>query len=82
MKGITGTLGISYGSVYDIVHDSLGCCKVSCQWVPKLNDVHKGKPTVMSLNHLEHYVQDGDSFLELIVTGDETWVLHYTPETK
>jgi len=28
------------------------------------------------------YGQEGDDFLKCIVTGDETWVHYYTPETK
>jgi hypothetical protein len=26
--------------------------------------------------------QEGDEFLDSIVTGDETWVCHHTPESK
>jgi len=28
------------------------------------------------------YAQEGDEFLDSIVTGDETWVSHHTPESK
>ncbi|KAL4126639.1 hypothetical protein QTP88_010851 [Uroleucon formosanum] len=35
-----------------------------------------------SREFLERYELDGDNFLKSIVTGDETWVAHYTPETK
>jgi hypothetical protein len=38
LKLISEELGISYGNIYDIVHDSLGYRKVSCRWVPKLLD--------------------------------------------
>jgi hypothetical protein len=31
---------------------------------------------------LQRYKQHGEAFLSRIVTGDETWVLHYTPESK
>jgi len=31
---------------------------------------------------LTHYAQEGDEFLDSIVTGDETWVFHHTPEFK
>ncbi|KAL4091367.1 hypothetical protein QTP88_026069 [Uroleucon formosanum] len=34
------------------------------------------------LEFLERYELDGDNFLKSIVTGDKTWVAHYTPETK
>lgn len=36
----------------------------------------------MSKHFLERYRQEGDSFLRSIMTGDETWVFHYDPETK
>ena len=26
--------------------------------------------------------REGDEFQDSVVTGDETWVFHYTPETK
>jgi histone-lysine N-methyltransferase SETMAR len=32
--------------------------------------------------HLVRYREEGDNFLQRIVTGDETWVHHYQPETK
>jgi len=34
------------------------------------------------LRFLTHYAQEGDEFLDSIVTGDETWVFHHTPESK
>jgi hypothetical protein len=36
----------------------------------------------ISSHHLAHYRKEGDNFLQQIVTGDETWVYHYQPETK
>jgi hypothetical protein len=35
-----------------------------------------------ALTFLERYHRDGDKFLDYIVTGDETWVSHFTPESK
>ncbi|GFQ92303.1 uncharacterized protein TNCT_390711 [Trichonephila clavata] len=31
---------------------------------------------------LQLYHEDGDEFLDRIVTDDETWVSHFSPETK
>jgi hypothetical protein len=31
---------------------------------------------------LQHYEEHGEAFLSRTVTGDETWVFHYTPESK
>jgi hypothetical protein len=35
-----------------------------------------------SLMLLQHYEENGEEFLSIIVTEDETWVFHYTPESK
>ncbi|KAJ9575996.1 hypothetical protein L9F63_007096, partial [Diploptera punctata] len=57
--------------------------KVSARWVPKnLTDDHKGQRMMASLDHLTRYTAQGHDFLEGIVTGDESWAYHYTPETK
>jgi hypothetical protein len=45
-------------------------------------DAHKEKHMVATLTFLECYHKDGDDFLDHIVTGDETWIAHITPETK
>jgi len=34
------------------------------------------------LKFLTCYTQEGDEFLDSIVTGDETWVFHHTPESS
>jgi hypothetical protein len=31
---------------------------------------------------LQHYEEHGQAFLSRTVTGDETWVYHYTPDSK
>ena len=35
-----------------------------------------------ALIFLQWYHDDGNKFLDQIITGDETWVAHITPETK
>ncbi|PSN38676.1 hypothetical protein C0J52_08896 [Blattella germanica] len=64
---------ISYGAVYDIVHENLKFHKVSARWVPKnLTDDHKGQRMMASLDHLTQYTAHGHDFLEAIVTGNES----------
>jgi hypothetical protein len=53
------------------------------RWVPKiLMDDHKTKRMGYGLKLLTCYAQEGKEFLDSIVTGDETWVFHHTPESK
>jgi hypothetical protein len=35
-----------------------------------------------ALKFLMRYTQEGDAFLDYIVTGDETWVFHHPHELK
>jgi hypothetical protein len=61
---------------------ALGYWKVSARWVPKeLTEHHKAQQMGVSLNNLLCYQEDL-AFLDKIVTWDETWVHHITPETK
>jgi hypothetical protein len=76
-------LNISIGSAYSVVHDNLQFHKVCARWVPKaLMDEHKRMRLDVCSHHLAHYHEEGDNFLQRIITGDETWVHHYQPETK
>ncbi|KAK7575531.1 hypothetical protein V9T40_011817 [Parthenolecanium corni] len=70
-------------SIRTIVYDKLRYRKLSARWVPKLlTDVHKNQRQGAALEFLSRYEAEGVDLLERIVTGDETWVYHYTPEQK
>jgi hypothetical protein len=43
-----------------------------------LTDEHDHKLMGAALSFLEHYHREGDEFLDHIITGDETWIGHYT----
>ncbi|GBN95292.1 Mariner Mos1 transposase [Araneus ventricosus] len=47
-----------------------------------LMDVHKTKRFGSTLTFLTRYSEEGNEFLNKIVTGDENWVCHVTPESK
>jgi hypothetical protein len=47
-----------------------------------LTDDHKTKSMGAALNCLVRYHNEGEEFLNHIVTGDETWFSHVTPENK
>lgn len=74
---------VSRSVIYAIVSEQLHYKKICARWVPKmLTDEHKTKRLAHALSFLERYDKEGDEFLSHIVTGDETWVSYYTPETK
>jgi histone-lysine N-methyltransferase SETMAR len=47
-----------------------------------LTEVHKTQRMASALTFLQHYYDEGDKFLDKIVTGDETWVKFVNVETK
>ena len=56
VKDIAMELGISYGSVHDILHDTLGFRKVAARWVPRcLAEDHKANRMMTCLDHLESF---------------------------
>ncbi|XP_057658478.1 histone-lysine N-methyltransferase SETMAR-like [Diorhabda carinulata] len=76
-------VGISYGSTYSILSEELGYRKVCARWVPRLLTVdQKLNRFQVCKRLLARFREEGDPFLSHIVTCDETWVHHYTPESK
>ncbi|GBM33625.1 Mariner Mos1 transposase [Araneus ventricosus] len=74
---------ISKTVLHEIFTNYLNYRKLCSRWVPKmLTDVHKPKPVGSALTFLTRYSEEGNKFLNKIVTGDETWVCHVTPDSK
>ena len=66
---------ISRSLLHETVTEKLGYHKFCARCVPKLlTEDHKKQRMA--------YEKDGDSLLDRVVTGDETWVKHVTCETK
>jgi len=57
--------------------------KVCARWVPRmLTQEHEEHRMQVCQDLLNQYEAEGDSFLDRIITGDETWCHHYEPESK
>ncbi|UYV74133.1 hypothetical protein LAZ67_11002212 [Cordylochernes scorpioides] len=77
--------GIEIGgsSIGTIMPDILNFRKVCARWVPRfLLKNHKQQRMEAARAFLEMHQRDGDQLFSRIVTGDESWVHHSTPETK
>jgi histone-lysine N-methyltransferase SETMAR len=83
VREIEEATGISHGSVVSILHDQLCMRKLSARWVPRLLTVdHKRNRVTDSKACLAMLNKDKKDFFRRLVTVDETWIHHYTPETK
>jgi histone-lysine N-methyltransferase SETMAR len=75
-------LGIPKTSIYRILTEDLGMRKVSARWVPKLlTPVQKRDRVAISNDNLD-LLNEHTNMLTTLVTGDETWVYYFDPETK
>ena len=74
--------GLSIGSVHTILSNDLGMRGVTAKFVPRLlsDDQKAGRVTVCR-EWQEMQASDPD-FIDSLMTGDESWVYGYDPETK
>ena len=82
-KQLVEMVGVSDTTIFKILHDHLAMTKVSVRWVPRmLTPPQKQQHVECCCTFLDVCNEDKDSVLSRIVTGDETWVHHYEPESK
>ena len=75
-------VGISTFSAHSIVVEDLAMKRVTAKFVPKLLTAEQKQLRVeVSQDMLDSTNSDPD-FMNTIITGDETWVYGYDPETK
>jgi hypothetical protein len=73
---------MSHSSAYNIIPDDPGYRKVYSRWVPRqfFNDQKRAWQTICQ-EHLDRHAWE-DAFLRRILTGDQSWMYHYEPESK
>ena len=82
VQEIVAEVGISTGSVHSILTENLNLRRVSAKFVPKLlMEQQKELRKKISEDMLDLANHDPE-FIKTIITGDETWVCGYDPETK
>lgn len=80
---IQQALNIGSGTVKTILHEHLGLRKLSCRWIPHLLTSEQKSARVDWCRFMLQKYEEGHSRrVSDIVTGDETWLYNYEPETK
>jgi hypothetical protein len=75
-------LNIGFNALETIVA-TLEYRKVYARWVPRmLTQEYKEHRMEVCQSLLDQYEAEGDSLLDRITTGDETWCYHYEPWSK
>ncbi|XP_049522073.1 protein GVQW3-like [Dermacentor silvarum] len=82
IREIAEEVGISTFSAHSIMTEDLAMKRVAAKFVPKLLTVEQKQLCVeVSQDMLDSTNSDPD-FMNTIITGDESWVYRYDPETK
>jgi len=75
-------VGVSYGTCQAIMTQDLSMRRVAAKFVPRiLTAEQKEWRLSVATNKLQEAGSD-ENFMGQIITGDETWVYGYDPETK
>jgi len=83
VREIAEMVNISTGSVCTILHEKLGMKKVFSKWVPRVLKMEQKQQRVDdSQSCLSLFTRNKQDFLRRYVTMDETWIHHFTPESK
>ncbi|GFT09260.1 uncharacterized protein TNCV_5061531 [Trichonephila clavipes] len=75
----TEKYGTAHGSCDEILRKDLNMRRVSAKFVPRLLTEDQRRTTS---SDLFQNASDDPEFMKLIITGDESWVYGYDPETK
>ncbi|KFD56653.1 hypothetical protein M513_02329, partial [Trichuris suis] len=75
--------GISLHSAFGILHETLGLRELSARWVPKaLREEQLVRRVNLSRELLTKIEANETGFFERTITGDETSIYQYDPESK
>ena len=81
--GIETTLGISGTSIHSILHEHLTVKKICSLWIPHNLAIAQKKARVdWSKEMLKKYHRGASQHVYDIVTGDESCIYAYEPESK
>lgn len=82
IQGLADEVGIGYGTCQRILTDELGMHRVAAKFVPRILTVDQKEQRVEVCTELRQAVSDDPTFLSRVITGDESWIYGYDPETK
>ena len=82
VRELADEVGVSIGSVHTILTADFGLRRVSAKFVPKLLMMEQKQLRLEIAQDMLDCVESDSNFLNIVITGDESWVYGYDPETK
>ncbi|XP_049273386.1 protein GVQW3-like [Rhipicephalus sanguineus] len=82
IREIAEVVGISTLSAHSIMTEDLAIKRVAAKFLPKLLTVEQKQLRVEVSQDMLDFTSSDPNFMNTIITGDESWVHEYDPETK
>jgi len=79
---IAGDLNLNHTTVHQILTQELAMTKLCAKTVPKNLTIEEKDNRKDVCLHLLERIQSERNFLKNVITGDETWIFVYDPETN
>ncbi|XP_014488094.1 PREDICTED: histone-lysine N-methyltransferase SETMAR-like [Dinoponera quadriceps] len=83
LRELAAAVDISSECMFNILHKHLGMRKLTARWVLRLLTIDKKCERVRTSQYcLDMFRRKSKKFLRRYITVDETWIYHYTSESK
>jgi len=82
VRELADEVGVNIGSVHTILTADLGLRSVSAKFMLKLLTMEQKQLRLEIAQNMLDCVENDSNFLNTMITGDESWVYGYDPETK
>jgi len=82
IKDIATIVNVPYGAVQTILTCDLNMHRVAAKFIPRLLSPEQKEHRVAICQELRQRAVDDPSFPSRVITGNESWVYGYDPETK
>ena len=83
LQKIADILKILKGTVFKVVHKHLSMEHLYPKWVPRLLTVERKQQRIHDSERcLKLFTRNNKVFLRRYITMNETWIYHFTPESK
>jgi len=82
IRDIAGEVDVGYGTCQWVLTEELGMQGVAAKFVPRILTADQMHQRVSVCTEFRQLATDDETFLSMVITGDESWVYVYEPETK
>ena len=73
---------IGYGTCQRVLTEQLGTHRTAPTFVPRILTADQKQQHINICTELCQLASDDETFLSRVITGDESWIYSYDPETK